>query len=73
MIGCGEISHVHYKASQALTGSEAFKIWKLAQDHGAFVMEACKYRHYPAIRRVESILSTGELGYRPHFGNLQQL
>jgi len=56
------VKNILCEKSMVLTGLDAFKIWKLAKDNNAFVMEACKNRYYPAIRKIESILSTGELG-----------
>jgi len=45
-----------------LTGKEAAEILTMANAANAFVMEGFMYRHHPAIRKLETILATGELG-----------
>lgn len=35
---------------------------KLADDRKAFVMEACKNRHHPAIRKMEQLVFNGDNG-----------
>jgi len=56
------VKNILCEKSMVLTGSDAFKVWKVAKENHAFIMEACKDRFYPAIRKIESILSSGELG-----------
>jgi predicted dehydrogenase len=48
--------------SLVMNGEEALEIWTAAQALDALVVEAFMYRHHPAIRRLEEILATGELG-----------
>lgn len=45
-----------------LTGEDAVTIWDEATRAGAVVMEGFMYRHHPSIRRLELLLSSGELG-----------
>ena len=44
------------------TGREAVEIWDMVQDAGAFLMEGFMYRHHPAIRKMERLVSNGEIG-----------
>lgn len=45
-----------------LTGQEAVEIWKMTNVADAFLMEGFMYRHNRGIRKLEQILSSGELG-----------
>lgn len=56
------IKNILCEKSLTLSASEAIKIGELAQQYHAFIMEGCKYRHHPAIRKLERILSFGDLG-----------
>lgn len=56
------IKNILCEKSLALSASEALAIWQLAQQSGAFIMEACKHRHHPAIRKIEQLLANGESG-----------
>jgi predicted dehydrogenase len=46
----------------ALTSKEALNILAMVKRAKAFVMEGFMYRHNPVIRKMEQILSTGQLG-----------
>lgn len=56
------IKNILCEKSLALSGEEAIHIWELAQSNDAFIMEACKHRHHPAIRKLERILEYGDIG-----------
>ena len=45
-----------------LTGREAVEIYEMVKDAGAYLMEGFMYRHHPAIRKIERLLASGELG-----------
>jgi len=45
-----------------LTGQEAVAIWEMVAARNAFLMEGFMYRHHPAIRKIERLLASGELG-----------
>ncbi len=56
------ISNILCEKSLAVSGAEALEIKRLAEQAGAFIMEGCKNRHHPAIRRMEQLLASGENG-----------
>lgn len=56
------LNNILCEKSLALTGQEAIEIWEMATASGAFIMEGFMYRHHPAIRKLESLLSSGEIG-----------
>lgn len=56
------VKNILCEKSLALTSEEAISIWNMSEAHNAFIMEACKHRHHPAIRKLERILETGDLG-----------
>ena len=56
------IRNILCEKSLTLSLQEAIAINELAEKHGAFVMEGCKYRFYPAIRKLEDILKNGSIG-----------
>ncbi|MDP4092862.1 MAG: Gfo/Idh/MocA family oxidoreductase [Bacillota bacterium] len=56
------LKNILCEKSLALSAEEALHIDKLAKEYGAFIMEGCKYRHHPAIRKLESILSYKDIG-----------
>ncbi|HEY1406178.1 MAG TPA: Gfo/Idh/MocA family oxidoreductase [Spirochaetota bacterium] len=56
------VKNILCEKSLTLSGQDAAKVWHLVQENGAFLMEACKYRHHPAIKKIESILASGEVG-----------
>jgi predicted dehydrogenase len=45
-----------------LTSKEALEIWSMVEGAGAFLMEGFMYRHHPAMRKIERILASGDLG-----------
>lgn len=56
------IKNILCEKSLTLSAAEALKVGELAQQFDAFIMEGCKYRHHPAIRKLEQILSYGDIG-----------
>ena len=56
------VRHILCEKALCLTGREATDIWNLVRTHGAFLMEGFMYRHHPAIRQLEALLASGELG-----------
>lgn len=48
--------------SLTLTGPEAFEVWSAASAAGALVVEAYMYRHHPALRLLEKLVGSGEIG-----------
>lgn len=56
------IKNILCEKSLTLSASEAIKIGELAKQYDAFILEGCKYRHHPAIRKLEKILSYGDIG-----------
>jgi D-xylose 1-dehydrogenase (NADP+, D-xylono-1,5-lactone-forming) len=48
--------------SMSLLGTEALKIYHVIKEHNAFLMEACKYRYHPAVKKIEALLNSNELG-----------
>jgi predicted dehydrogenase len=56
------IKNILCEKSLALSLQEATAISELTEKYGAFVMEGCKYRFYPAIHKLEDILKNGHIG-----------
>lgn len=56
------VKNILCEKSLALSGEEAQAIWGLVKNKNAFLMEAFKYRHHPAIRKLERILSYPDTG-----------
>jgi predicted dehydrogenase len=56
------IKNILCEKALVLSASEAVSIWNLVKRGGAFLMEGCKYRHHPAIRKIEQILSYKDIG-----------
>lgn len=56
------IKNILCEKSLALSGDEALAIWNAAQQKNALVIEAEKYRHHPAIRKLERILTRQDIG-----------
>lgn len=56
------VKNILCEKSMTLSAAEAIRIGELASQYDAFIMEGCKYRHHPAIRKLERILSYGDLG-----------
>ncbi len=56
------IKNILCEKSLTLSSVEAVKVGELARQYEAFIMEGCKYRHHPAIRKLEQILSYGDIG-----------
>jgi predicted dehydrogenase len=60
------VKNILCEKSMTLSGEDALRVWNLIRDNDAFLMEACKYRHHPAINRIESILASEEIGRIDH-------
>ena len=60
------VRNILCEKSMVLTGAEALSIQRLIAKHDAFLMEACKYRHHPAMEKIESLLDSGEIGAVDH-------
>jgi predicted dehydrogenase len=56
------VKNILCEKSMALTGLEAIAIQKVIAKNEAYLMEACKYRHHPAIGKIESLVNSGEMG-----------
>lgn len=56
------IKNILCEKSLTLRGKEALHIWDMVKSKNAFLMEACKHRHHPAIKKLERILEDGEIG-----------
>jgi predicted dehydrogenase len=56
------VKNILCEKSLTLSSQEAIAIGKLVQQNDAFLMEGCKYLHHPAIRKLERILSYGDIG-----------
>ena len=56
------IKQILCEKALAITGSEATEIWDMVQNADAFLMEGFMYRHHPAIRRMERLITLGEIG-----------
>lgn len=48
--------------SLTLSGKEALEIWNLIEKFNAFLMEGFMYRHHPAIHKIDSLLSSSDVG-----------
>lgn len=61
---CAEagIKNILCQKSLALTGAEALGIWDVVKENDIFLMEGFMYRHHPALKKLESILSQSEIG-----------
>jgi len=44
------------------SATDARLVWTLVQKHGANLVEASMHRHHPAIRKLERILASGDVG-----------
>src|SRR2546428_6702908 len=51
----------------AMTAQEAWELWQIVTETGTFLMEGLMYRHHPAIRKMERILSIGDMGGSEYF------
>lgn len=60
-LGAG-VSNILCEKALTLTGKEAVEIWELVKSANAFLMEGFMYRHHPAIHKLKTVLSYGELG-----------
>jgi predicted dehydrogenase len=56
------VKNILCEKSLALSASEAASIWKMVRENDAFIMEACKYRHHPAIKKIEELVSAKTAG-----------
>lgn len=56
------IKNILCEKSLTLSADEAIHIGELAHQNNAFIMEGCKYRHHPAIKKLEKILSNTDIG-----------
>jgi predicted dehydrogenase len=56
------IKNILCEKSLTLLAQEAVTVGDLVKQNNAFLMEGVKYRHHPAIRKLERILSYGDIG-----------
>ena len=56
------IKNILCEKALSITGTEALEIWNMVEAAGAFLMEGFMYRHHPAIRRMERLVQSGEIG-----------
>ncbi len=56
------IKKILCEKSLTLSSQEAVEIGNLIKLYDGFLMEGCKYRHHPAIHKLERILSYGDIG-----------
>lgn len=56
------IRNILCEKALALSGEEALSIWDKVKSENAFLMEACKHRHHPAIKKLEKIIEYGDIG-----------
>ena len=56
------VKNILCEKSLTLSAQEAITVGNLVEQNEAFLMEGCKYRHHPAIRKLERILSCGDIG-----------
>lgn len=56
------IKNILCEKALTITGKEGTEIFDLADDAGAFLMEGFMYRHHPATRKIENLISWGEIG-----------
>jgi predicted dehydrogenase len=56
------VKNILCEKALCLSGEEALKIWKMVKQHNAFLMEGYKYRHHPAIHKLERILANRDIG-----------
>jgi predicted dehydrogenase len=54
--------HILCEKSLAMTAAQASEIWDAAAESGALVVEAFMYRHHPALRTVEELVTAGAIG-----------
>jgi predicted dehydrogenase len=54
--------------SLTTSGQDALEMFTAAQAAGALVVEGFMYRHHPAMRQVDELLSAGELGVIDNVG-----
>lgn len=61
---CAEsgIRNILCQKSLTLTGSEAMQILEIVMKHDLFLMEGFMYRHHPAIKKLDTLVSSGDLG-----------
>ena len=64
ILGCLEASAraILCEKSLTLTGAQALEVWRAASGAGAVVVEAYMYRHHPAFRLLEDLVTGGEIG-----------
>ncbi len=56
------VKNILCEKSLTVSGDEAHTILKLVGEQKAFIMEACKNRHHPAMRKMEQLALKGENG-----------
>jgi len=56
------IRNILCEKSLTLSSKEAISIWRMVKEKNAFLMEGCKFRHHPAIQKLEKILSYQDIG-----------
>jgi predicted dehydrogenase len=64
ILGCLEAGarRILCEKSLVLDAAEALEVWQAAEEVGALVVEALMYRHHPAIRLIEDLVESGEIG-----------
>jgi predicted dehydrogenase len=64
ILGCLEhgARAVLCEKSLTLTGAEALEVWRAASAADALVVEAYMYRHHPAFRHLEELVTGGQIG-----------
>ncbi len=56
------VKNILCEKSLAVNSKEAYEIWILAKENKAFLMEACMYRHHPAIKKTEELVFNSGIG-----------
>jgi predicted dehydrogenase len=56
------VKNILCEKSLVLNGEEAMHIWEMVNEGNAFLMEACKHRHHPALKKLKRILEQGDAG-----------
>ncbi|MEA2320128.1 MAG: D-xylose 1-dehydrogenase D-xylono,5-lactone-forming [Solirubrobacteraceae bacterium] len=56
------VTNVLCEKSITVHDDEVLGVWQAARDAGALVVEGFMYRHHPAMRKVDELVSSGALG-----------
>jgi D-xylose 1-dehydrogenase (NADP+, D-xylono-1,5-lactone-forming) len=64
IIACLEagIRNILCEKSLAYSSSEAMALWTAVKDADALLVEGLMWRHHPAIRKVDELIASGEIG-----------